>query len=61
MSLTVIIPLKNEEIAIENTLKYFEESYNKYTSSEYCISSESITDSIKLYYINQFKLFYDFL
>ena len=27
MSLTVIIPLKNEEIAIENTLKYFEESW----------------------------------
>jgi hypothetical protein len=34
-------------------LKYFEESYNKYTSSEHCISSKSITDSIKLYYINQ--------
>ncbi len=27
MSLTIIIPLKNEEAAIENTLRYFEESW----------------------------------
>lgn len=45
MSLTVIIPLRNEEKAIENTLKYFEESWITGIDHEIILIDDFSTDN----------------